>query len=188
MNPTSPCRIVTVYAFRGDHSKAFVALFLRALANERSGTGPGLSILAGLLYAGHAGVSTGGGRNIYGFNPDAGSLPVSELMDELQAGKAFPGLVSNDTAVFNAATAHGLNVFSFQVLLPDNSFDAFQQSLDNELVHSRFKYGYPDGNGDCNCITWLERISLPLLTGLMREFAGLPAITAIPSRRFGECV
>jgi len=110
------------------------------------------------------------------------------MLDDLQAGKAFPGLVSNDTAVFTAAAGHGLNVFSFQVLFPDSSFDAFLQRLDDERVSSQFNYGFPDGNGDCNCITWLERIGLPLLTGLTREFASLLAISANPRRRFGECV
>ena len=52
---------------------------------------------------------------------------------------------------------------------------------------SRFTYGFPDGNGDCNCVTWLERLGLPLLTGRMNELFGLPGIVSYPTRRFGEC-
>jgi hypothetical protein len=52
---------------------------------------------------------------------------------------------------------------------------------------SQYSYGFPVGNGDCNCITWLERLGLPLLTGRMDEFIGLPGFVYNPSRRFGEC-
>jgi hypothetical protein len=126
---------------------------------------------------------------IYGFNPNPGGLSVSQVMDDLAAGLAFPGVVSDDTAVFAAAKKHGLNVLSFQVLLPDRAFEEFEQRVDDERKKgSRLTYGFPDGNGDCNCTTWLERIGLPLLTGRMREFTGMPDLTAHPSRRFGECV
>ena len=45
-----------------------------------------------------------------------------------------------------------------------------------------------DGDGDCNCTSWLERLGLPSLTGRMEEFIGLPGIITYPNRRFGECV
>jgi hypothetical protein len=51
-----------------------------------------------------------------------------------------------------------------------------------------YSYGFPNGDGDCNCTTWLERLDLPLLTGRMDEFVGLRGISANPSRRFGWCV
>jgi hypothetical protein len=108
-------------------------------------------------------------------------------MDDLAAGLAFPGVVRDDTAIFGAATKRGLNVLSFEVLFPDGRFSDFEQSLEGERNGTRYSYGFPDGNGDCNCTTWLERIGLPLLTGRMKEFTGLPAITQFPSRRFGEC-
>jgi hypothetical protein len=87
-----------------------------------------------------------------------------------------------------AAVQHGLAIRSFDVLIPDTGFQHFRAVLRAEQQQSRFTYGYPDGNGDCNCTTWLERIGLPLLTGRMSEFARLPAMIAYPSRRFGECV
>jgi hypothetical protein len=34
----------------------------------------------------------------------------------------------------------------------------------------------------------MERMGLPLLTGLMIEFVGLSGIAVRPSRRFGLCV
>jgi hypothetical protein len=49
-------------------------------------------------------------------------------------------------------------------------------------------YGFPDGDADCNCVTWIERLGLPLLTGRMDEFIALPGRAGYPSRRFGRCL
>jgi hypothetical protein len=141
-----------------------------------------------LLYAGHTGVSIDQRTTIYGFNPDPpSSRRISDVMDDLAAGLAFPGIVRDDTSIFDAATRQGLKVLSFEVLFPDASFAVFEQSLKNEVKGTHYTYGFPDGNGDCNCTTWLERIGLPLLTGRMKEFTSLSEITLYPSRRFGEC-
>jgi hypothetical protein len=156
--------------------------------NRKYGQG-GPSIEMCLLYAGHTGVSIDQGRTIYGFNPDFPSnRRISDLVDDLAAGLAFPGKVTDDTTIFGAANKHGLNVLSFDVLFPDASFSEFEQTLKNEINGSRYRYGFPDGNGDCNCTTWLERIGLPLMTGRMHEFTGLSEIRSCPSRRFGECI
>src|SRR6516225_6671274 len=103
MNAVLPCRIITVVAFAGDHSHAFVRAFLKALDDEKNGRGRGPSLLDSLLYAGHAGVSTDGRKVVYAFNPDAANLPVWQVMDRLKRGEAFPGIVRDDTAVFAAA-------------------------------------------------------------------------------------
>lgn len=108
-------------------------------------------------------------------------------MDDLATGLAFPGIVRDDTPIFDAATNQGLTVLSFAVHFPDASFTVFERVLNDEIKGTRYTYGFPDGNGDCNCTTWLERIGLPLLTGRMKEFTGLSEITQYPSRRFGEC-
>jgi hypothetical protein len=188
MNPVLPCRIIRVVTFSGDHSHAFVRAFLTALDDEKNGRGRGPSPLDCLLYAGHTGVSTDGGAVISAFNPDAGNLPVWQVMDRLKRGEAFPGIVRDDTAVFAAAVRNGLAIQTFDVLVPDATFRHFEAVLMDERRRSRFTYGFPDGNGDCNCTTWLERLGLPLLTGRMSEFTGLPGIGAYPSRRFGECI
>jgi hypothetical protein len=183
-----PCRIVTVFTFQGDRSRAFTDAFNRAMDDDRKHGRGGPSLERYLLYAGHTGVSIDGRTTIYGFHPDPpSSRRISEVMDDLAAGLAFPGIVRNDTLRFDAATKHGLNVLSFEVLFADASFTVFEQSLRDEIKGTRYTYGFPDGNGDCNCTTWLERIGLPLLTGRMREFTSLPEITRYRSRRFGEC-
>jgi hypothetical protein len=183
-----PCRTITVCAFRGDRSRTFAAAFLKALDDEKNRRGPGPTASECLLFAGHTGVSTDGGTTICGFNPEGGSLPVWQVMDNLKNGDAFPGVVRDDMAVFAAAQQHGLTVQSLEIILPDPRFQDFQRRLDGERKKSQYSYGFPNGDGDCNCITWLERLGLPLLTGRVDEFIRLPWIVSQPRRRFGECV
>jgi hypothetical protein len=182
------CRTITVFAFRGDHSRAFTARFRRALDDERNGCGPGPTPAECLFYTGHTGVSTDDGTSIYGFNPDGSVGPVWRSMDRLKNGEALPGVVRDDRGMFSAATQHGLPVLSFNIIFPDPQFQLFERSLDGERRKSQYSYGFPNGDGDCNCITWLERLGLPLLTGRMNELAGLPGISSDPRRRFGLCV
>jgi hypothetical protein len=188
MAKVPPCRTIKVVAFRSDRSRAFAAPFLRALDDERKGRGPGPPPLDCLLYAGHTGVSVDNGNTVDGFNPDGGKHPLWQLLDKLKNGDAFPGVVRDDTAVFNAARKRNLIVLSFDMIFPAPGFQLFQSRLDDERRQSQYSYGFPGGDGDCNCITWLERLGLPLLTGRMDEFIGLPGIVSYLSRRFGECL
>ena len=183
-----PCRTINVVAFRGDRSRTFAATFLRALDDEKNGRGAGPTMRDCLLFAGHTGVSTDGRTIIYGFNPDGSHVPIWQLLDRLKNGDAFPSVVRDDTAVFSAARQRGLTVRSFEVILPEPRYQDFVTRLDGERKNSQYSYGFPDGDGDCNCTTWLERLGLPLLTGRMDEFIRLPGIVAFPSRRFGKCV
>jgi hypothetical protein len=182
------CEAVEVVLFRGDRSPGFGARIKRDMDDQKGGFGPGPSALDCLLLVGHTGVSTDGGTTIYGFNPDVQGVPFWELMEKLKNGDSFPGVVKDDTAVFSSAGAHGLLVKSFKVLLPQPRFQEFEGRLDAERQGSQYTYGYPNGDGDCNCTTWLERLGLPLLSGRMDEFFDLRAISIQPSRRFGQCV
>jgi hypothetical protein len=175
-------------AFLGDRSRPFVARVFAALADGSSGRGLGPSPLECLLLAGHAGVSTDRGATISGFNPDAGGLAAWQVMQGLQNGGAFPGIVTDDTGIFTAASQHGLAVEAFDVLLPEPAFQLFVAVLGRERQNSQYSYGFPDGDGDCNCITWIERLGLPLLTGRMDEFISLPGRASYPIRRFGRCL
>jgi hypothetical protein len=109
-------------------------------------------------------------------------------MQGLQSGEAFPGIVTDDTGIFAAASQHGLVIETFDVLLPEPEFQLFVAALGRERQHCPYSYGFPDGDGDCNCITWIERLGLPLLTGRMDEFIGLPGRASHPNRRFGRCL
>lgn len=187
---TPKCRIVSVFAFRGDRSPAFVADYLKKLNDQKNGTGPGPTDLECLQFAGHTAVSTDLGTTKFGFNPDGGNIAAWQLLDGLKNGDAFPGVIRDDTAIFTAVASRGLPVLSFEVILPDPQFNRFQGILASEgkRKRSRYRYGFPNGDGDCNCTTWLERLGLPLLTGRMSEFVSLSGISLYPTRRFGECV
>ena len=157
------CRTVTIIAFRGDRTRTVAIAFLQALDEEKNGRGSGPSALECLLFAGHAGVSIDGGATIYGFNPDGGRVPVWHFMDRLKNGDAFPGIVRDDTTVVSAARTHGRTVYSFEIILPEPRFQDFERRLDGERQNSQYSYGFPNGDGDCNCITWLERLT-PLMS------------------------
>jgi hypothetical protein len=186
-SPISACRSIRVVTFRGKRDATFAAAFLKLLADEKSGKA-GPSDLDCLIHAGHTGVSLDGGTTILGFNPQRGSLPAWQMLDRLKHGDALPAFVRDDTAVFvAAATIYGLHILSFNVRLPDWAFQELQDKIDKELAKSRFTYGFPNGDGDCNCTTWLERLGLPSLTGRMDELVSLPGFSLYPSRRFGLC-
>jgi hypothetical protein len=171
MSLVPACRIVTIHTFRGDRRPTYRERFSQALDDQRKGRGPGPSVLECLVYAGHTGVSTDVDPTvIYGFNPDTGNVPICDVMDVLDAGGSYLGVVVDDTVVFAAAQQHGLKVLSYDVALSPASFAAFQRRLNAERRKSRFTYGFPDGDGDCNCTTWIEHLGLPLLTGYMSEF------------------
>lgn len=182
------CRNVTVIAFYGDRTPAFANTIVTSLRDAQSGRGPGPSILDCLLFLGHAGVSLDGGATIWGFNPDAVGMATWEAIDVLRRGEALRGTVSNDSHVFVSAQNRGQAIASYDVTLPEPQFLDFEGKLDAERSKSDYSYGFPNGDGDCNCITWLERLGLPLLTGRMDEFAFLPGIRSSPHRRFGLCI
>jgi hypothetical protein len=185
MTPT--CQTITIIAFRGNRSRSFAAAFQTKLNDGKNGKGPGPSMKECMLYSGHTGVSMDEGVSIYGFNPIATGIPVWQMLDRLKSGDRFPGFVGDDTAAFAAARRIGLARVSFDVVLPEPEYLRFQAKLDDERSKSQYYYGFPNGDGDCNCTTWLERLGLPLLTGRMDELVNLPAMVSNPSRRFGLC-
>jgi len=182
-----PCRRVSVIAFRGDRSPAFGTYFKSLLDAAAAGVGPEPSRFDCLRYAGHSGLSLDGGATILGFNPSPTGLSFAQMGAVLNAGGSLPGVVQDDTAVFQYAANQGLIVQSFLVLLTDSSWNELALRLDEERRNSKYSYGFPDGDGDCNCTTWMERMGLPLLTGAMTEFVVLPGFTTHTTRRFGRC-
>jgi hypothetical protein len=87
---TPTCRTISVFAFRGDRSLTFATQILKSLNDEKKGYGPGPSVQDCLLFAGHAGVSTDGGKTIYGFHPDSAGVAVWQVMDRLKNGGTKP--------------------------------------------------------------------------------------------------
>jgi hypothetical protein len=99
----------SAHTFQGDRA-AFGRRVRKALDDEMYGLGPGPSLLECLLYAGHTAVSTDSDRAFYGFHPELGNLPMWQAMQRLRNGDAFPGVVLDDTQVFDGATRHRLKV------------------------------------------------------------------------------
>jgi hypothetical protein len=110
------------------------------------------------------------------------------MMQRLRSGGAYPGIVRDDTAVFRNAQQHGLSVLRFDIALSPASFQTFRRKLTAESRHSKYSYGFPDGDGDCNCTTWIERLGLPLYTGRIDEFTAVMGVAMQVRRRFGVCM
>jgi hypothetical protein len=127
-----PCQTVKVFAFRGDRSRSFAMAFQSKLDDEKNRAGPGPTMEECQLFAGHAGVSTDGGRSIYGFNPDSTGVPLWQLLNRLKSGDRFQGVVRDDISVFVAAQKKGLTLISYSIVLPDPAFQSFLSSLDAE--------------------------------------------------------
>ena len=181
------CRTVLVVAFRGDRSAQAEARFQDQMDNEEHHGGPAPSRVQCLLHAGHAGLSLDGGRQFFGFNPHNPGLSTRELFNRLAGGECLPGLVLDDTSVFQAADQVNLPIAVMEVHLPSNRHAQLDLTVKSETPSSRFTYGFPYGLGDCNCITWMERIGLPLVSGQMKELMGAFAAAGSLSRRFGNC-
>ncbi len=188
MNAAPKCRTVPVHLFRGNRG-ALGQRVRRDLDAQMHGRGPGPSALDCLLYAGHAGISLDSEPAlIWGFNPDYGKDPLWQAMQNLRNGNAYPGIVTDDRHVFTAARSRRIRVRTFDVILPDPVFRVFDHELARERKKSRFTYGFPNGDGDCNCATWLERLGLPLISGSMDEFNTMTATSLYRRRRFGRCI
>jgi len=187
MSTAPKCRTVTVHLFRGNRG-ALGRRIRKALDDQRHGREVELSRVDCLLYAGHTGVSVDPAPSvIWGFNPDIGQTPLWQVMQHLRTGGAYPGIVTDDTQVFAAARKNRMTVLPFDVVLPEPAYQVFEQKLIAERMKSQYTYGFPNGDGDCNCATWLERLALPLISGSMEEFAAMTASSSYPRRRFGRC-
>ncbi|MBI3759606.1 MAG: hypothetical protein HY269_07620 [Deltaproteobacteria bacterium] len=184
--PLARCKVIKVLFFRGDRGpfgKGVYDALRSGLADPRQDP----TRLDCLLWAGHTGVSFDLGKTIYGFNPDGGRLRISEVINYLESGNSLPGVVIDDTGVFQAAAARTLEVLEFDIIVPPLTFDEFEQLVNVECKGSRFRYDFPNTNGDCNCATWIERLGLPLVTGRMSELVLVADIAAKKSRQFGAC-
>lgn len=188
MSAVPQCRVVSVHLFRGNRG-GFGQRVRKALDDQRHGRGPGPTRTDCLLYAGHTGVSVDSEPGvIWGFHPDIGATPLWQAMQALLNGKAYPGVVTDDTSVFAIARKRRLTMLEFDVILPDPAYQAFAKTLRAERKRSQYRYGFPNGDGDCNCATWLERLALPLISGSMIEFTNMTASSGYPRRRFGQCI
>lgn len=181
------CQEIQVHAYQGRRDGLFQSQFRDKLQDDFKGTGPAPSREECLLYAGHAAVSLDGGRTLWGFNPDGGSLKAAGLINQLQNRQAFPGVVLDDTSAFRLARKHNVRIDVLRLFFPPPFFAEFEQRIQSEQSRSRYTYSFPNGEGDCNCLTWIERIGIPLFSGQMLEFMDSLKSVGYRDRRFGDC-
>ena len=182
-----PCKRIYVHVFRGNRDGEFVRDFKRRLDASRTEGTPGPSPIELLLYAGHVGVSFNARTPIYGFTPKTHD-PAWKVMDNLKAGNAYPGAVGNDTAVFVAAEAAGLDHIVIEHLFPPAKYDELHAKFTAEAQHCSHTYSFPGGQGDCNCATWPATIDVPIPSGdgNLRVY-GAAAESAPKKQKHGAC-
>jgi hypothetical protein len=122
-----------------------------------------------VLYAGHVGVSFTRRGPIYGFLPDTGETPPLEVVRSLKNGGVYPGKVSDDTHLFEAAAAASIQVVTVEYSYDIQTAVGIENVVLNELASTSLTYSFPGHQGDCNCVTWLARMGLrmPETTGRM---------------------
>lgn len=137
---------------------------------------------------GHVGYSLDGGNTIYGFGPSVPEgMPSFDAVRSLQGGNSYPGMITDDTAVFrnvveNPGIARGgsgspQTVFEHNIPMTPQEFDAVQAAHDAIGLNSPqadLLYGFPNQNAfTCNCATFPgEQLGIPMpsSTGVMRDF------------------
>lgn len=131
-----------------------------------------------LLYTGHVGISFETKSPIYGFNPDTGDLPgwlvIERLKEKAGAYEPYPGVVTDDTSVFNKAKALNLKYKILEYIYPEKEFNEIKAAFEKSRLHTGLTYSFPGQGGDCNCATWPAELGLilPHSNGQMREYIG----------------
>lgn len=159
----------------------------RKLEEGESGTGPGPTPQECLMFAGHVGVSFEAESPIYGFNPDTGAERSHAVMNNLFGHKSYPGHVTDDTSIFQAARARGLTVLKRELIYPESQYNEIKSRFDAEKAGTGYKYGFPPA-GDCNCATFPQKVGIPVpeATGRMKQYAkNMSALP--PQEKMGEC-
>jgi hypothetical protein len=181
------CRTITVHLFRGDRL-SLGRRIRQTLDDQKHGRGPGPSIVECLLYIGHTGVSTDRRRTILGFNPDFGGRPTWHVMDRLRNGDALTEYCMTTRTSLKQLNSAGYQSRHSMLSCRCRNSELFNVNYLLSQKRCHYSYGFPNGDGDCNCTTWLERMGLPLLTGSMDEFVGIMTLNPCRRRRFGRCI
>src|SRR5262249_5419682 len=155
---------IYLHAFRGNKDTAWVAAFKKRLALSESEGTPGPSGDECLVYTGHVGISFEAQSPIYGFNPNTGSDPVSQVIKTLKLREAYPGQVTDDTGAFSLAGSLGLTVLTIEYIYPESRYNEIKAAFEAQRGGTDYRYSFPLGKGDCNCATWPAMIGIPIPT------------------------
>ena len=106
---------------------------------------------------------------IYGFNPDTGSLSgwevIKQLKEKGEVRDPYPGVVIDDSKVFNMATSKKLNYKILEYVFPESKYEEIHSKFKAAQSRSGFTYSFPGQGGDCNCATWPKKIGIPIPGG-----------------------
>ena len=188
-----PCKRIYLHAFRGDRSTEFLVAFKRKIADAKQHGLPGPSEVECLVYTGHVGLSFEADSPILGFNPETGSDPIWLVFDKLKgtadvSKASYPGRITDDTAVFDAAKQRGLTVVKTEYVYPESQYNAIKQQFDQHRAGTSLQYNFPGGSGDCNCATFPAQIGIPVpeATGILKDY--IPAMSSGPAKKqMGDC-
>lgn len=170
------CKRIYLHAFSGARDTASVLAFKASMeAHKLAGT-KGPSGDECLLYTGHVGISFEAKSPVYGFNPDTGDLAGWEVLERLKEKRVsydpYPGVVTDDTSVFNRAKALKLKYKILEYVYPETEFNEIKAAFNKARANTGLTYSFPGQGGDCNCATWPQEIGLaiPHATGQMKEY------------------
>lgn len=170
------CKRIYLHAFSGARDVASVMAFKTAMSAHRQAGTNGPSGDECLLYTGHVGISFDAKTPIYGFNPDTGDLPgwlvIERLKEKAASFEPYPGVVTDDTSVFNKAKALGLTYKILEYVYPEPEFNEIKTAFNKSRIKTGLTYSFPGQGGDCNCATWPQEIglALPHSNGMMKEY------------------
>ena len=185
-----PCKRIYLHAFRGARDDASVLAFKQSIKQHEEAQTNGPSGPECLLYTGHVGVSFDAKSPIYGFNPDTGDLAGWQVIKKLksrEASKPYPGIVTDDTAVFSMAKSKGLDYKVLEYVFPESKYKKIQSAFKFARKKTGLTYSFPKQGGDCNCATWPSKIglSIPCSDGAMKAY--MNSFKDKEIRRTGEC-
>jgi hypothetical protein len=186
-----PCKRIYLHAFSGARDTASVLQFKTAMAAHKTAGTNGPSGDECLLYTGHVGISLESKTPIYGFNPDTGDLPgwlvIERLKEKAGSYEPYPGIVTDDTSVFNKAKALKLKYKILEYVYPESEFNEIKAAFNKSRIKTGLTYSFPGQGGDCNCATWPQEIglSLPHSNGQMREY--IASFENNEKRIMGDC-
>jgi RHS repeat-associated protein len=126
---------------------------------------------------GHVGFSFNNGKKIYGFGPNIPkSMTAEEAHSLLMARKPFPGIVTNDTRMFQNAANYGLDVKKTTFNVSTTQYwkakagltkDLFMQKVFGGISNKYYtfppsrKTNLPWGENCYNCATYPQSLGLP---------------------------
>ena len=186
-----PCRRIYLHAFSGDRNTDNFRAFERSRRENQANNGSGPPAIEIQMLVGHVGISFEAQAPIYGFNPDTGDDPGWKVFNALRAPAGseppYPGVITNDTGVFNEARSRGLPYKVVEYIYPKSKYDEIKEKFKAAKRSPGLTYSFPGKSGDCNCATWPARIGIAIPSSNGNMDAYMASISENDVRKEGDC-